>query len=545
MGFADTIICYLTAFAVGAPSSSNDGGAEAPFTRERDILKSAEEIMEMLEAYDLTGSLRDAAELAGCSHHTVKRYVVARAAGGDSVDQPVKRARVIDPFLPKVEEWVDHSKGKVRADKVHAKLVLVGYTGSERTTRRAVAELKAAWRAGHRRVHRPWITEPGMWLQYDYGDGPVVDGVKTVLFVAWLAWSRFRVVLPLRDKTMPSVFAALDVTFRRLGGVPTYVLTDNEKTVTTDHIAGIPVRNPQMVEFARHYAVVVHTCVPADPASKGGTESSVKIAKADLVPTDTNLRDSYASFAELEAACEEFCKLVNTRAHRVTRRPPVDMLADEQIRLHPVATSPFTVAFGVTRRVPDNTPMVAFEYGQYSVPHTLCGQTVWVRVHGRGADEQVIITYVGPDGPVEVARHQRTIPGSPRVDDQHFPPAPEGALDRSPKPRTVADAEFLTLGEGARLWLIEAAAVGTTKMRVKMAAAVDLARLFSPAEVDWALGHAAVHGRFAESDLASILDHHRQQPHAGEQRAGESRSLTQGTHSWAAYGIRNTKEVTS
>ena len=28
-----------------------------------------------------------------------------------------------------------------------------------------------------------------MWLQYDYGDGPVVDGVKTVLFVAWLAWS--------------------------------------------------------------------------------------------------------------------------------------------------------------------------------------------------------------------------------------------------------------------------------------------------------------------------------------------------------------------
>nr|WP_209447497.1 DDE-type integrase/transposase/recombinase [Rhodococcus qingshengii] len=87
---------------------------------------------------------------------------------------------------------------------------------------------------------RPWVTEPGMWLQYDYGDGPVVDGVKTVLFVAWLAWSRFRVVIALRDKTMPSVFAALDQTFRRLGGVPTYVLTDNEKTVTTEHIAGIP-----------------------------------------------------------------------------------------------------------------------------------------------------------------------------------------------------------------------------------------------------------------------------------------------------------------
>jgi len=164
--------------------------------------------------------------------------------------------------------------------------------------------VKKAYRAGHVRVHRPWVTEPGMWLQYDYGDGPVIDGAKTVLFVAWLAWSRFRVVIALRDKTMPSVFAALDQTFRRLGGVPTYVLTDNEKTVTTEHIAGIPVRNGQLVTFAEHYSVVVHTCVPADPASKGGTESSVKISKADLVPKDINLLEEYGSFAELEAACE-------------------------------------------------------------------------------------------------------------------------------------------------------------------------------------------------------------------------------------------------
>jgi molybdenum-dependent DNA-binding transcriptional regulator ModE len=38
--------------------------------------------MEMLEAYDLTGSARAAAELAGCSHHTVTRYVQSRDAGG-------------------------------------------------------------------------------------------------------------------------------------------------------------------------------------------------------------------------------------------------------------------------------------------------------------------------------------------------------------------------------------------------------------------------------------------------------------------------------
>ena len=127
--------------------------------------------MKILDAYDLTGSLRDAGELAGCSHHTVKHYVDRRAAGGE-LDKAAARPQLIDEYLPKVEEWVERSKGKVRADKAHEKLVAMGYKGSERTTRRAVAKVKASYRAGHVRVHRPWVTEPGMWLQYDYGDGP-------------------------------------------------------------------------------------------------------------------------------------------------------------------------------------------------------------------------------------------------------------------------------------------------------------------------------------------------------------------------------------
>jgi len=368
--------------------------------------------------------------------------------------------------------------------------------------------------------------------------------VKTTLFIASLAWSRFRVVLPIRDKTMPSVMAALDVTLRRLGGAPTYVLTDNEKTVTTEHVAGMPVRNPGIVAFARHYGVTIHTCVPADPASKGGSESSMKIAKADLVPKDTNLREQYTSFAELEAACQEFCDHVNTRVHRVTRRVPVEMLAEEHTRLHPIPAVPHTVAFGVTRTVPPTTPMVSFEGGQYSVPARLLGQTVWVRVHGQGADEMVVLVHVGPAGPLEVARHARATPGSPKINDDHFPHTPVGALGRKPLARNAAEVKFLTIGDGARLWLSEAAAAGTTKIRVKMAQAVTLAKLFETKDVDWALGHAAVHGRFAEADLASILDHHQHASsdtrNATVSRAGEEGSLTQGTTSWAALGAAPT-----
>jgi transposase len=108
-----------------------------------------------------------------------------------------------------------------------------------------------------------------MWLQYDFGDGPVIEGVKVVLFCAWLAWSRFRVVIPLGDRTLPSVIAALDTTFRTIGGVPTYVLTDNEKTVTDYHLCGIAVRNESAVAVSRYYGVSIVTCVPYDPESKG------------------------------------------------------------------------------------------------------------------------------------------------------------------------------------------------------------------------------------------------------------------------------------
>jgi hypothetical protein len=102
---------------------------------------------------------------------------------------------VVGEFAGKVDELVERSRGKIRADRAHEKLVAMGYLGSERTTRRAVAEAKRRWRQEHGRRTRPWIAEPALWVQWDYGDGPEIGGRSTVVFCAWLAWSRFRVVL--------------------------------------------------------------------------------------------------------------------------------------------------------------------------------------------------------------------------------------------------------------------------------------------------------------------------------------------------------------
>ena len=494
-------------------------------------MKHAEEIMEILEAFDLTGSYRDAGELAGCDHKTVAHWVARRDAG-ELTATALPRDRVIDPFVVKLEEWMEQSNGKIRADVAHDKLKAMGYDGSERTTRRAVAEARAAWQTGRRRVHRPWVTEPGMWFQWDYGDGPVVGGVKTVLFCAWLAWSRFRVVIPIRDKTLPTVVACIDQSLRRFGGCPTYGLSDNEKTLTVEHVARIAIRNPEMVAAANHYGLTVVSCLPADAPSKGGSEATVRVAKADLVPTDANLLGAYADWASLEAACEAFCDQINARMHRVTRRVPVEMLAEERARLHRLPAHPYTTAFGVARRVGIDQPMIQLDWCLYSVPHLLAGASVWVRRHG----DDVIVTALGTGGPVEVARHKVTTPGNPRIDPAHFPPPPETPLDRTPVPGNAAEAEFLAIGAGAALWLTEAGAVGATRVRAKMANAVALAKLHGTDAVDWALGHAAVHDRFAERDLASIVAHHAGGPPADERQASEDHSLQSGTTAWEGFG---------
>lgn len=58
-----------------------------------------------------------------------------------------------------------------------------------------------------------------MWLQFDWGQGPVVFGLAgrprpTMPFCAWLAWSRFRVVISTWDRRLGTLLSCLDATFR-------------------------------------------------------------------------------------------------------------------------------------------------------------------------------------------------------------------------------------------------------------------------------------------------------------------------------------------
>ena len=307
---------------------------------------------------------------------------------------PVRRERKLDVFLPKIEEWVDRSDGKIRADVCHEKLEALGYDGSDRTVRRAVGGGEGVVSVGppegvstvDRRTRACGPSGTG-----ERARGSAA-GPRT-LWCGWLAWCRHRVVIPTSDRTLPTVIACLDSSMRRWGGAPTFWLTDNERTVTIDHVAGIAVRHPLIVAAGKHYGVTIATCVPADPESKGGLGGDCPRGEGRSGPNRHEPARQLRDWAELVDACERFMTKVNGREHRITRRVPDEMLVEEAQRLHRLPDVAYTAAFGETRKV---SWSATISYGgvTYSVPHTLVDDQVWVRVDG----EEIVAVHVSSCG---------------------------------------------------------------------------------------------------------------------------------------------------
>jgi hypothetical protein len=289
-----------------------------------------------------------------------------------------------------------------------------------------------------------------------------------------------------------------------------------------------------IVAAGRHYGCTVYSCEPFDPESKGGVEATVRIAKADLVPTEANLRGQYGSFADLSVACAEWCDHINARPHRETGAAPVERLAVERTQLHVLPAGPHVAGLGEERLVNEDQT-VRFGSVRYSTPPGHVDTRVWCRVVG----EELAIVAMTAAGTVEIARHPLSTPGTPRIVDAHYPHHPGGNHPRPPRPRarTRAEADFLGLGDGAHAWLVEAAATGTVRVRAKMARAVEFATLLGRSEVDQALGLAAAAGRFDEADLGSILDHIARHGDPGDLvHADEAHSAQPGTGSWGRFG---------
>ncbi|MDA8374770.1 MAG: hypothetical protein M0Z91_11090 [Actinomycetota bacterium] len=123
-------------------------------------MKASTQAMNIIEAYDLYQSYNQAARECHCSPNTVRSLVKARKEGTLATrGQRQVTSTVFEASqLTLIISLVETSKGAIRADAIHRCLRAIGYTGSERTTKRAVRKEKSRYRAANARVY--WPTSP-------------------------------------------------------------------------------------------------------------------------------------------------------------------------------------------------------------------------------------------------------------------------------------------------------------------------------------------------------------------------------------------------
>lgn len=454
-------------------------------------MKTARDELDIINAYEETGSMRTAAALCGTTHKTVKRVLERRAAGQRPGRRRAAQPGLAEPFTDLIYQKVKATDGRITAKRLLPVARAHGYTGSARTLRRAVAAQKALWRK-HRRVYRPWVPEPGQHLMIDYGtvtNGPNA-GLK--LFTAVLAWSRWRFVRFTRDETLETTLRLLAECFEALDGVPAVVLADRMGCLKGGVVANVVVPTAAYVRFATHYGFRPDFCEAADPESKGAVEALVRYAKSDLV---VPAEDFGGELSMANTAAAGWCVEVNAAVHSEIAAVPCDRLAVEQGVLRALPSLRPTIQVGVTRKV-DKLATVRIGSARYSVPHLLRGQHVEVST----ADDRVQVWHQGQ----LVAEHRLVAPGSASIRDEHYD-KPTRVPTRAVRPRTTTEQQFLALGEDAVAFLRAAAAAGTPRLAAHLTAITALRAAHGPDALATALRRAVQFRRFTAEDVRSIL----------------------------------------
>jgi transposase len=449
-------------------------------------LKTAREKLDIITAYEETGSYRAAAELCGTTHKTVKRVVERWRAGEDLVSSRRPVERNIDGFRDLVLDRVDATRGRISAKRLLPVARAAGYAGSSRNFRRLVAEVKADWRRQHR-VFRPWVHAPGEHLVIDWAE---VGRWK--IFCAVLGWSRVRFVRFAFDETTDTTLRLLAECLEEIGGVPAVVLTDRMAALRGQIVANQVVPNAAFVRFATHYGFRPDWCEAGDPQSKGLVEHLAGYAQRDLLVPQV---DSWASLQDANAAAVVWCAEVNAAVHSEIAAVPAERLEIERQVLRPLPSLRPPLRRGQSRKV-DRLATVRFGSARYSVPADLVG----VQVEVAAEDQRIVIFHAD----TLVATHPLVAPGEVSIVDDHYG-GPRRPPARAVRPRSAAERAFLQLGPVAEDFLRAAAAAGTNKLSSELAGIVELVAAWGRDEVIAALERALVFRRFTAADIRSIL----------------------------------------
>lgn len=219
----------------------------------------------------------------------------------------------------------------------------------------------------------------GEAAQVDWGEfGDVFgDGIKIHCFAMVMAFSRMIYVEFTRSEKFEEFIRCHENAFRFFGGTPKECWYDNLTSAVSDRAGQLVRFNTRFMAYLGHHGVRPHACNVARGNEKGRVEDLIKYIRMNFWPGRT--------FLNFEDLTKQFIiwrnQTANQREHRSHRRIVRLMFeAEEKPKLLPLNPVPFDTDEVFSRHVPPEFHL-QFETNRYSVPWTLVGLTVTVRVN--------------------------------------------------------------------------------------------------------------------------------------------------------------------
>lgn len=351
-------------------------------------LKDLRKLKNLQEVLNIKVNYSEIAKDLGVDRRTVKKYY----DGYDKLYARIKSSR-IDPFIPLIRELLSDSS----LQKFHYKTNLYQYLVDNHGLDVASSTFRHFIK-NHEEFNKyfsksnktskavkcmRYETSPGEQAQIDWKEDfkfltTDKGHVDLNIFVFILGFSRYSIYYVSLDKRQSTIFAFLSDAFKKLGGVPRVIVTDNLKTVMdkarSEYYKGSI--NAKFYEFAKDYGFKVQACIANRPQTKGKIESQMKILD------ELDAYQGKLSYKELIDKVEKINLRKNMTIHQGTSKTPISLLEKDKGSLKPLPSKEIRSRYQNHQSIVkvNESSMISYKSNQYSLPTKYIGKTVILQV---------------------------------------------------------------------------------------------------------------------------------------------------------------------
>jgi transposase len=242
-------------------------------------------------------------------------------------------------------------------------------------------EFRQQLRRSMRQTH---VAGEKLFVDYAGPTVPIIDAgsgeiSRAHIFVAVWGASNYTYAEATANERKADWIAAHVNAFAFFGGVPALLIPDNPRTLIRDPDRYEPLSNRTYEALAEHYGCAILPARPRKPQDKAKVEAGVLLVERWILARLRHWR--FHSLAELNGAIRPLLTELNDRSFQKldgSRRRWFELL--DRPALRPLPLTPFEYAEFKRVRVSRLDYHVECDRHYYSVPHTLVGQEVELRV---------------------------------------------------------------------------------------------------------------------------------------------------------------------